>query len=150
VRADDDLATRIASALPARASRFGWLVPQFAAIAAVALAAGVWMLRGTSTPSLSPLPSSQAAAVMTVPNPVVAREPGTAVRTQPLAPLEPLEPLERSGGADHERSLASIEAMTALVVADVAPVALSASPLLEVAPLDIADLKMTAESFSPR
>lgn len=147
VRADEDLALRIAAALPERSSRFGWLIPQFAAIAAFALAAVVWTTRDTATPSL--LPSSDVVAVMAVPNTVSAVEPGTAFRTQPLELLEPLEPLEPLEG-DHERSLPAIDAMTALVVSDVAPVELPATPALTLDPIEITDLPLTAESFPPR
>ena len=45
VREDEDLALRIAAALPERSSRFSWLIPQFAAIAAFAIAAVVWTMR---------------------------------------------------------------------------------------------------------
>jgi hypothetical protein len=163
VRDGEELALRIARALPERSSRFSWLIPQFAAIAAVAIAAGVWMLRDTSTPSLSPLPSSDVVAVIAVPNTVAAVEPGTALRTKPLETasarhisgglrrdrrLEPLEPV--MGGADHERSLAPIAPMPALVVSDVAPGELAPTPELLLAPLVIADLPLTAESFPPQ
>ena len=57
-------------ALPERSSRFGWLIPQFAAIAAFAIAAVVWTMRDPATPSL--LPSSDVVAVMAVPNTVAA------------------------------------------------------------------------------
>lgn len=166
VREDEDLALRIASALPERSSRFGWLVPQFAAIAAFAIAAVVWSLRGPATPSL--LPSSDVVAVMAVPNTVAAVEPGTAVRALPLesafarhvvselrrdrllGPLELLEPFVRVDGVDHERSLAPIETMSALVMRDMDPDALPGSPALVLAPIAITELPLTAESFSPR
>jgi hypothetical protein len=147
VREDEDLAMRIAIALPERSSRFGWLIPQFAVIAAFAIAAVVWTMRDPATPSL--LPSSDVVAVMAVPNPVVAREPGTAFRTLPLERLEPLEPVEPLDG-DHERSLAPIAAMSALVMSDMDPDALPGSPALVLAPIAITELPLTAESFSPR
>lgn len=151
VREDEDLAIRIASALPERSSRLGWLIPQFAAITAFVIAAGVWMLRDSSTPLLSPLPSSDVVAVIAVPNTVVAVEPGTALRTKPLEQLEHLEPMEPLGldGPDFDRSLPAIDAMTALIVNDVTPDELPASPALVLAPIAIADLPMTAESFPP-
>lgn len=149
VRADDDLALRIASALPERSSRFSWLIPQFAAIAAFAIAAVVWTMRDTTTPSLSPLLSSDVVAVMAVPDTVAAVEPGTALRTLPMEPLEPLEPVEPSGG-DHERSLPALDAMTTLNMRSLAPGELPASESLALAPIDIGDLSLTAESFPPR
>ena len=60
--------------------------------------------------------------------------------------LERLEPLE----GDHERSLAPIEAMSALVMSDMDPNALPGSPALVMAPIAITELPLTAESFSPR
>ncbi len=53
VREDEDLALRIAAALPERSSRFGWLIPQFAVITAFAIAAVVWTTRETPTPSVA-------------------------------------------------------------------------------------------------
>jgi hypothetical protein len=160
VREDEELALRIASALPERSSRFRWLIPQFTAIAAVAIAAVVWTMRDPATPSL--LHASDVVAVIAVPNTVAAVEPGTALRTlalesafarmrelrrdEHLEPLEPLQPLD----GDHERSLPAIDALAALVVSDVAPDALPGSPALTLAPIEIADLPLTAESFSPR
>ncbi len=143
---DEDLALRIASALPERSLRFSWLIPQFAAITAFAIAAVVWTMRDPATPSL--LPSSDVVAVMAVPK-VVAREHGTAFRTLPLERLEPLEPVEPLDG-DHERSLAPIAAMSALVMSDMDPDALPGSPALVLAPIAITELPLTAESFSPR
>ena len=157
VRDDEELALRIASALPERSSRFSWLIPQFAAIAAFAIAAVVWTMRDTTTPSV--LPSSGVAGLVGLPNTVAAIAPGTAVRTVPLESAfarlssgelrrdRPLEPLD---GADFERSLAPIEAMSAIVMNDVAPGELPASAALTLAPIEIIDLPMTAESFSPR
>ena len=147
VREDEDLALRIAAALPERSSRFRWLIPQFAAVAAFAIAAVVWTTRDTATPSL--LPSSDVVEVMALPTTVSAVEPGTALRTQPLELLEPLEPLEPVEG-DHDRSLPAIDVVTALTVSDVAPVELPATPALTLAPIEITDLPLTAESFPPR
>ena len=160
---DDQLAQRIVASLPQRSSRFhlraarfggqvSWLLPQFAAIAVFAMAAVVWTLRGPATPL--PLPSSDVVTVMAVPNPVVAREPGTALRTQLLEPLEPLEPVEPldplDGRPDFERSLPALDAMTTLTMRSLAPGELPASELLQLAPIDIGDLSLTAESFPPR
>ena len=151
VREDEDLAFRIASALPERSSRLRWLTPQFAAIAAFAIAAVVWTTRETAPPSL--LPSSDAAAMAGTRNTVTAIAPGTiargtAVRTRPLELLEPLEPVEPLEG-DHERSLPPIAGMRALVMSEVSPVELPATPALTLAPIEITDLPLTAESFPP-
>ena len=153
VRRDDDLAFCIAGALPDRASRFGWLIPQFGVIAAFAIAALLWTTRDTPPPSL--LSSTKVVAVIAVPDTAVAIAPGTVLRSQPLEPLEPLEPLDPLQPldplkVDFERSLSPIEAMSALVMSDVAPGELPASAALVLAPIEIADLPMTAESFPPR
>src|SRR5688500_7053283 len=92
VRDDEELALRIAGALPGRSSRFRWLLPQLAAVAAFAIAAVVWTMRDTATPSLLPL--TAVVAVMAVPNSVAAVSPGTASRTKPSEPVEPVEPLD--------------------------------------------------------
>ena len=170
---DDQLTQRIVASLPERSSRFrlraarfggqvGWLIPQFAAITAFAIAAVVWTLRDPVTPPL--LPSSDVVAVMAVPNTVVAFAPGTVFRTRPLEsafarlssgelrrdrPLEHLEPVEPLDG-DFDRSLPPIEAMSALVVSDLDPDALPGAPALVLAPIAITELPLTAESFSPR
>ncbi len=147
VREDDEFAARVVRALPERSSRLGWLVPQVAAVTALAIAAGVWMLRDTSPPSVSPLPA-EAVAVMGGPNMVVAVAPGTALRTRPLELLEPLETLEPlDDGSDHERSLPAIEAVTALVVSDLLLSELPATPALALEPIAIVDLPLTAETF---
>jgi hypothetical protein len=167
VEEDPDLARRIANALPDR-SRFGWLIPQFALFAVLALAAIVWTLRDPSA-SQTVLPSSSTAVVTSLPLAVVARAPGTALRTPPsesafartdsrelrrdragaasgreggpLAPLEPLEPLD----SDHERSLSPIEAISDLMISAVAPQDLPASRALALAPLEIAPLPLSTE-----
>ena len=98
VHEDEELAMRIASALPDRSSRFGWMLPQFGALAVFAVAAVVWTMRDdAATTSLSLLPSSDVVALTGVPTTVVAIQPGTALRTPRLEPLEPMEPLEPLG-----------------------------------------------------
>lgn len=149
VRDDEDLALRIAGALPERSSRFGWLVPQCAAIVAFAIAAVVWTMRDIATPSLLPLPSSDVVAVMAVPHTAPAVKPGTALRTLPLEPLEPLEPMELLE-PDFERSLSPIEGMKALSVADAATHPIDPLAPIGIASMEIADLKMTAETFTQK
>ena len=147
VRDDEELALRIAGALPGRSSRFRWLLPQLAAVAAFAIAAVVWTTRDTATPSLL----TAVVAVMAVPNSVAAVPPGTASRAKPSEPVEPVKPLDslpREG--DFDRSLAPIEAMNALVVSDLEAQDLPAASPLVLPPIAITDLPLTAESFSPR
>jgi hypothetical protein len=58
-----------------------------------------------------------------------------------------VEPLD---GADHERSLPSLTAMTALTMRDVSPGELPSTPALVLAPLEIPDLPLAADAISPR
>ena len=161
VSEDANLTQRIVAALPERASWFRWLIPQFAALAALAIAAVVWTTRDAATPSL--LPSADVAGLAGMPG-TVAAAPATAVRTMPLESasarnisgelrrnrhLEPLEPVEPLAG-DHERSLPAIDAMTVLAVRDVLPDELPARPALRLEPIEITDLPLTTESFPPR
>ena len=151
VKGHEELAARIAAALPGRSSSFGWWLPQFAAIAAFAIAAVLWTARDTATPSL--LPSTDVVAMMAVPDSVAAAAPGTASRiasrTKPLEPLGLLEQAEPLDG-DFGRSLAPIAAIDALTVSELgAPELPAASPLV-LPPIAITDLPLTAESFSPR
>ena len=139
---DPEMVTRIVSALPERSSRLGWLIPQLAALSALAIAAVVWSTR--EQPALSTvLPSAEIAAVAVFPS-VTAREPRTVVRTEPSEPSEPWEPSEHLG-IDFERALPSIEAVDALMVSDVSPRELPAVPALTLAPIGVADLPLTAE-----
>ena len=142
---DPDMTLRIVSALPERSSRLRWLIPQFAALGAIVIAAVVWSMR--EQPAIVPqvLPSTEIAAVAAFPS-VAAREPGTVLRTMALEPLEPLELLE----PDFERSLPAIEAVDAMVVSDLTPREIPASPALVLAPIGVAELPLTAESFPPR
>jgi hypothetical protein len=169
-----ELTLRIVTALPERTSRLRWLMPQLAAIGAIVIAAIVWTTRNDRSSEISMLRSSAGRPMIGLASPVTANEPGTALRTMPLEsayardharelrrdravaasgreggrlePLEPLEPLE----GDHERALPAIEAVSALVVSDLTPRALPATPALELAPIAISDLPLTAESFPPR
>ena len=167
VNEDASLTERIVGALPERTSRFAWFIPRLAAMTALAVAAIVWTSRDTAPPAL--LPSADVAGLGGMPTVVAASAPrtvapGTAVRTMPLESafarntsgelrrdrlLEPLEPL-RSDGADFERSLPAIDAMTALAMSDVTPDEMPATPALMLAPIEITDLPLTAESFPPR
>ena len=144
---DGELTLRIVSALPERTSRLRWLIPQLAAIGAIVIAALVWTTRNESTPAIAMLPSSAGTPMIALANPVAAHEPGIALRTMPLEPLAPLERLESLEG-DYERALSPIEAVAALVVRSLSPVEISATELLTIAPIEISDLPMTAESFS--
>ena len=150
---DGELTMRIATALPERRSRLRWLMPQLAAIGAIAIAAFVWTTRNNTAPAIATLPSAKHTPMTGLANAVAATEPGTAFRTLPLELLEPLERMEppvRMSTGDHERALPPIEAVSALVVRDLAARELPATPALELAPIEITDLPLTAESFPPR
>ena len=144
---DGEMTRRIVSALPERTSRLRWLIPQFAAIGAIVIAALAWPTRNESTADIAMRPSSAGASMIGLANPVAADAPGTALRTTPLEPLEPLEALEPLEG-DHERALLPIDAVAALVVPSMSPVEIPATELLTIAPIAVSDLPMTAESFS--
>jgi hypothetical protein len=148
---DPEMVARIVSVLPERSSRLGWLIPQFAALGLIVIAVVMWSTRERPA-STAVLPSTQIATasalrgVITPREPGTTREPGTVVRTQPVERLEPLEPLR----ADFDRSLPALESMDSLMVSDLTPRELPASPALELAPLGVTDLPLTAESFPPR
>ena len=144
---DPEMVTRIISALPERSSRLGWLIPQLAALGALAIAAVVWSTRERpAAPAL--LPAIEIATVTEFPRvataiePGTLQEPGTAFRTIPSEPSQPSEPLSR---LDFERALPAIEAVDALMVSDVSPRELPAVPALTLAPIGVADLPLTAE-----
>jgi len=154
VHEDADLTTRLVATLPDRSMFGGWLfqswAPRLAVIAIVAIGAALWNQNGVQRPSPSPASkvSDTPAALVAFAPVVVPNRP----RTRPLEPLEPLERLEPSEvvRADHERSLPVIEAMTALGMSSLAPGDLPVSEALTLAPIEIAELPMTAENFSPR
>ena len=52
--------------------------------------------------------------------------------------------------SDFDRSLPALETVDALMLTDVTPRELPASPALELAPIGVTDLPLTAESFPPR
>ena len=144
VKEDPELVTRIVGALPDR-SRFTWLIPQFAALSAIAIAAVMWSMR--ERPATAVLPSIELATAAPFRAVAIAREPGTMREpetlrepgTQPLERLEPLQPL----APDFERSLPP------LMVTELTPVELPESPGLVLAPIGVADLPLTAD-FPPR
>lgn len=147
---DADLAMRIVQSLPDRESTARWLMPRLALVSAAALALVVWTTR---VPTLPVLPSiavnGLASPVALVPS-AAAREPAPApepARTPLLVLVEPLEPL---GASDHERSLPPIAGPAAIPMSELATTTLPATPSLVLAPIEIADLPMTTESFISR
>ena len=147
---DGEMTLRIVSALPERTSRLRWLLPQFAAIGALAIAALVWTTRNSTAPAVTSLPSSAVASITGFANGVVADEPGTVLRTMSLERLELLgrmEPTVPESG-DHERALPAIEALGVLSVAETETTEIALPASIGLASIDIADLKLTAESFT--
>lgn len=146
VRDDADLATRIAGALPGRRWRFTWLIPPLAAAGALAIAVWLWTPRDRATAPPLPAASTGEIAEMRARiepvEPVEPLEPGT----EPLEPLEPLEP----ASSDHERSLAPVAVPVELALSTVTPRELPAMAPLTLEPLEIGELPLTAETFSPR
>jgi len=147
---DPEMVARLVSALPERSSRLGWLIPQCAALGAIVITAVVWSTRERpASPAL--LSSTQIAAAPALPGAITPREPGTAFRTLPSEHSElseASEPLRL--GSDFERSLPALEIADTLIVSDVTPSELPASPALELTPIGVPDLPLTAESFPPR
>ena len=147
---DAQVTLRIVTALPERRPRLRWLIPRFAALAAIATAALIWTTRDNTPPALTTLPTLDGPTMNGLANAVAANEPGTTVRTLPLEPMERLErmqPILRASG-DHERALPAIETLGALVVPSLSPKEIPATELLTIAPIHIGELPMTAESFS--
>jgi len=151
VRDDGELAQRIAAALPAQSpSRAWWLVPQFAALGlAVAAAVLMWPARH-QPPAPAVLPASAVAAFAMFPEAVLAREPGTSVRTPVRTPVRTSvrtsvrTPVELP---DHERSLPAMAGPAAIAFADLTPRALPVTESLTLPSIAPLELPMTAELF---
>ena len=152
VAGDDDLASKIISALPERVTWFGWLTHSWAprlAMIAIAVTAGI--MWGTRRPQ----PIAPAAVIASVPTILAPTGFATAVkelepnRTKPVESLEPLEPMEPSS-VDHERSLPSIAAVGALSIDALVPVSLPEDAPLTLKPLAIDELPLAGETISPR
>ncbi len=149
---DDDpmLASRIVNALPDRVNWLGWLFhswPPRLAVLAIIVSAGMLWNKTRVTPTEPALLQVTATA------PVVATvrasiEPKLS-RTKPPELLEPLEQMALPK-VDFDRSLAAIAAPAALGVGSLSPGDLPAGDTLTIAPLEIADLPLTGESFAPR
>ena len=152
---DDDpvFVSRVVFALPERVSWFGWLFHSWAprlAMIAVVVAAATLVYRSAPSP-MAPAGNQPIAASPLAHAPAefaVAVAPA-AVRTLPLERLEPLEPLQPPR-SDHEFSLPAVDGPVALGIAPLEPKDLPAEEALSLAPLAIADLPMTAETFPPR
>ena len=150
-------AERIVARLPERSGPGGWLrvlVPQAAVAAALIVAALVWTTRNRQhvVPNPVTVPSVAAAGVAARAVPAVAataagvdapmRAAGVAARrvTPAAAPLP----------ADHERSLAPVEAPKPLEVAALASPSLPVEAFVVLAPIVLTELPLSGESILPR
>jgi hypothetical protein len=152
-RVDDDpgFASRIAEALPERRSRVRWLIaPALAGLAAFVLA-----VIQTNVPDRPPasIPESVPAAIRKdvqamVQTAVPEKLPSNVRRRARSNDGTNIRATDRS--SDHEFSLAPIDRPGDLVIGSVAPRSLVPELPLNVEPLEIADLPVTSELFSPR
>jgi hypothetical protein len=138
---DPDMAARIVSALPERTSPLRWLIPRFAALGAIAIAVAIWSTRErAAVPAV--LPSTEIAAVTALPAVITPREPANQVMP-PVERVEPLAHFEPVGlGSDFDRSLPALE------LSAIGPESLPAVEALTLAPIEIGELPLTAETIS--
>ena len=154
VDGDAELANRIIASLPERSGwTLSWLMPRLAMTAVLAI--------GVSLVVLTNVRTNVPADVQTNVRPNVRTDVTTIVQSDVL-PNDRLNarlndrlnirmnarPNDRP--SDHERSLPSIEAVSALSVTSIASEPLSEDAPLTLKPLEIADLPLTADIFSPR
>jgi hypothetical protein len=143
---DDGLADRIVRSLPERRRGFWWLLgPAVATIAVLVVgfaivlrtfddrSTGVPRTERTSSPSQAPSVVASAASELSPNRTPVVERPQNRRRTV----VEPERAL-----ADHERSLPAIEAVAALSVDSLVPVAMPAEAPMVIEPLAIADLAL--------
>lgn len=142
---DAELARRIVGALPERRSRLGWLVPQIAALGALAIA--VWVWRSPQPPaSTTVLPATPVAMAAALPLPVV---PTPARTARPLSATRARTIAAWSAAViagerfDHERALPG------LVVEDVSTTEIPTLAALRLAPIDISEIE-TPSDIAPR
>ena len=150
---DAQFASRVIAALPERVTWFGWLThawaPRLAMLAIVAGGFAIWNARHTTavTPSAQPL----ASVVNTnwPPLAVSIHSEGvvSVANTMPVAGVAATATVDR---ADHEFSLPPVSAPATVEIAALSPAALPAEGTLTLAPIVIADLPLTAESFPQR
>ena len=157
VEEDEALATRIADALPERSgwSLYGW-APRLAIAAALAIGTTLVVLRTFDEGSTDVLRTDGATTA-----PTIAEPPSNDRRTNVEPPLivrrTSVEASSNVRGMtveadrpDHEFSLAAIAAPEGLAMSPLSPGDLPAEDTLTIAPLEIADLPLTGESFAPR
>ena len=155
-RVDDDaeLAARIIASLPERSGwSLGWLLPRLAITAAVGLAAATVVLRTFDDRSTTVLRTFEGRST-DVQLAVAAPENRTSVEPPLIVRRTIVEPSSNDrrtiGAPDHERSLPSLGTVAMLPFDSLAPASLPEDAPLTLKPLEIADLPLTADIFSPR
>ena len=155
---DDALAARISSSLPDRRVGFGWILtgwaPRLAVLALGAVAVTV-VLRSLNTN----VPTGVPAEVQTEVQKAVQAGVQTGAQTNDRV-NDRVNPRvndrvnpranDRVNDRDHEFSLPAIASPDALTVGVLAPASLPVEDALSLAPLEIAELPLTAETISPR
>jgi hypothetical protein len=154
VREDEAMTERIVAALPERPVFGAWLLhawaPRLVAVALVVIGAALWNRNGIERPDstraarTSIEPALVAFAPVVAPNRPRTLEPLN--RNEPLEPFEPFEPFE----PDFDRSLPALAAMTTVNFEPLSARELPASRDITLAPIEIGDLALTSETFSPR
>jgi hypothetical protein len=159
VAADDSLGQRIISELPERTTWLGWVSASWAlrlAVGVLAIGMTVVVLRTFDDGSTAVLRTESATAPITIVEPPsndrrTSVEPPLIVRRTIVEPSSNRRRTTVEGErSDHEFSLAAIAAPEALSVGSLSPDDLPAEDALAIAPLAIADLPLTPESFAPR
>ena len=156
VAEDEGLGQRIVSELPERTTWLGWVSASWAlrlAVGVIAIGTTLVVLRTFSDGSTTVLRTESAS----VPSERTVVEPPSNERRTFVEPplivrrtiVEPPLNVRRTEG-DHEFSLPAIAAAAALDIDALAPANLAGYAPLNVEPLEIADLPLTFESFSPR
>ena len=158
-RVDDDaeLAARIMTSLPERSGWWlHWLMPRLAITAAVAIGVSLVVLRTFDEGSTDVLRTERPSAPAVARSSIVERpsndrrtivEPPLIVRRTIVEP--PSNAHQTIEVPDFDRSLPSIDAVEALSLGSIAYEPLP-EDALSLPSLQIADLPLTAESFSPR
>ena len=150
---DDALVERIVSGLPERNQRSGWLavlLPQAALAAALIVAAIVWTSRDREQ-AVEPFSAPPAAGVVAIEVPV--QHAAAPALTAPGAPRDAVRRVTDAApiaAADHERSLAPVDAPVALEVAALASPSLPEEAFVVLAPIVLTELPLSSESNSPR
>ena len=155
VTEDATLASRIADALPERSRwTFSWLAPRLAITAALAIGVSLVVLRtfdDRSTDVLRTEVTSSPSA--TQPVTLIAPEQRTRVEPPLIVRRTIAEPSSNDrrtiDAPDFDRSLPALETASALAFDSLAPVSLPEDAPLTLKPLEIADLPLTADIFSP-